>query len=87
MLCDEDGYNKTKFRLAAIDGDEGISVPFQYALTLACEDADLDFAQVIGKAGVVTFISERRWAPVHLGSIPHPGRRMPARGERAPLKR
>ena len=50
--------SKTKFGLAQIDGEEGISSPFQYTLTLVCEDADLEFAQIISKAGVVKFISE-----------------------------
>jgi len=47
-----------KFKLAKIKGAEGISSLFEYTLTLVSEDADIDFAQIISKAGVVKFISE-----------------------------
>ncbi len=50
--------SKANFGLAQIEGDEGMSLPFVYTLKLVSEDADIDFAQIIAKAGVVKFISE-----------------------------
>jgi len=49
---------KASFKLAKIEGAEGISFPFEYTLELVSEDADIDFAQIISKAGVVKFISD-----------------------------
>ncbi len=49
---------KAKFKLAKIEGAEGISFPFEYTLEVVSEDADIDFAQIIAKAGVVKFISD-----------------------------
>lgn len=49
---------KVDFKLAKIEGVEGISFPFEYKLEVVSEDADIDFAQIISKAGVVKFISE-----------------------------
>ena len=47
-----------KFKLVQLDGAEGISFPFEYTLTLVSENADIDFAQIISRAGVVKFVSE-----------------------------
>jgi len=49
---------KSAFKLAKIEGSEGISFPFEYTLELVSEDADIDFAQIISKTGVVKFISD-----------------------------
>lgn len=49
---------KADFKLAKIEGVEGVSFPFEYKLEVVSEDADIDFAQIISKAGVVKFISE-----------------------------
>ncbi len=49
---------KAKFKLAKIVGAESMSTPFEYTLELVSEDADIDFAQIISKAGVVKFISD-----------------------------
>ena len=49
---------KAKFKLAKIVGAESMSTPFEYTLELVSEDADIDFAQIISKAGVVKFISQ-----------------------------
>lgn len=49
---------KAAFKLAKIEGAEGISFPFEYTLELVSEDADINFAQIIAKTGVVKFISE-----------------------------
>lgn len=49
---------KAKFKLAKIEGAEGISFPFEYTLELVSEDADIDFTQIISKAGVVKFVSD-----------------------------
>lgn len=57
---------KTGFKLAKIEGDEGISFPFQYEIVVVSEDADIDFAQIIGKAGVVKFISEHNDVERHI---------------------
>ncbi len=46
------------FKLARISGVEGISIPFEYKLLLVSEDADINFADVVSKAGVVAFISD-----------------------------
>ena len=49
---------KATFKLAKLEGAEGISFPFSYTLELVSEDPDIDFAHMMSKAGVVKFISE-----------------------------
>ncbi|MBI3776148.1 MAG: type VI secretion system tip protein VgrG [Gammaproteobacteria bacterium] len=49
---------KATFKLAKLEGSEGISFPFEYTLELVSEDPDIDFSQIISKTGVVKFISD-----------------------------
>lgn len=49
---------KATFKLAKLEGSEGISFPFEYALELVSEDPDVDFSQIISKTGVVKFVSD-----------------------------
>jgi type VI secretion system secreted protein VgrG len=46
------------FKLARVDGEEGLSTLYAYRLHLVSEDPDIDLAALIAKAGVVKFISE-----------------------------
>lgn len=46
-----------EFLVANFSAAEGMSTPFQVTLNLGCED-DVDFEEVVGKAGLLTVLSE-----------------------------
>ncbi len=47
-----------KLKVASFTGNEYISMPFRYAIELACEDADLDFNKCISKPALLTLIGD-----------------------------
>ena len=59
-----------ELRVLSFEGDEGISVPFQINLVLACSSAQLSLSDVVGKKGALTLTGQQGDRYLH-GLVSH----------------
>ena len=49
----------TELRVTEFDGQESLSTPFQWNVTVATEDANLDLSNLVNKSALLTLLGEK----------------------------